>query len=552
MRFARPLHLALFTAFLAALAWWSLTGYAPVAPPGALPQVTLQFDGHRAWQAVKSFVEQNPGRVTGTAAGQRSAAYMAEQFRAVGLASGTYPFTERSLTVGRDFSGNNTCGIAAGSEKAAVLFTAHRDVHPRTRDGAVDNGSGVGAILELARVLAPAPHRYTYVFCALDGEEVGLLGARALVKNPPVPLPEIRLIVNLDMIAFRAGDSLWVRNTEYLHPQALGLLQAVIGLTGSSLQTAGLVQPPIPINTDADQFRWGNLPIVDIVDANPRAYPNYHKPEDTVDKLLPDSLQRIGRTVELLVRQGDAVGAFAPNAGLVLMRQQGAHYEYLPPWRLALAGACLLLVLLLPAVHAAADLRRRQVYVWGMLREQRWPLVILVVLLVLAGLVKTPLLSLLLGFALAIALRKAKGGDRGLGRLLVALAPPFLFASGWWAAGQWPMFAPYALAALPAAVFTTWKPGWLMRTADVALMTILGCITIFPEIIKGAAILFLTAAANWVPAFLRLWAVRIYLFTPAERGVLAVCFTLTFLAALWGSFARRPATADTRPDTAAA
>lgn len=547
MQFGRPLHLALLAVLLAAVAWWSLAGYSPAVSPGPLPAVSLQFDGSRAWQSAKALAEQHPGRVISTPAGQRSAAYLADQFKTLGLQSETIGFREHSAPVGREFAGINSCGVSAGTGEGAVLFTAHRDVHINTREGAVDNGSGVGAILELARVLAPGPHRYTYVFCALDGEEVGLLGARALLKAPPAYLQDIRLVINLDMVGFRQNDSLLIRDTDYLHPQVLGLLQEVVRPTGSPLPRVGLTQPSIPINTDADQFRWGNWPIVDILDPNPRAYPYYHKPEDTIEKLLPDSLQRIGRTVEELVRMGDALGAFSQSSGLVLARYQGGRYEILLPWRLTVAGACVLLILSLPAVHAFLLLRQQRLRVRAVLAAQRSPLITLAALVLLAGLLKTPLPAILLGFSLIIALRRSAEPESGLGRLLAALVPPLLFVGGWWAAGQWLMFAPYALVAVLPALLLTWRPGWLWRTLDLIPVVVLGAVASFPEVVKLSQVYFLSAKADWLPPFLRLWAVRLYLFSPVERALLAVCFSLAVLAAVWGACSKRRQTASLAP-----
>ena len=50
-------------------------------------------------------------------------------------------------------------------------FTDYRSYQP----GANDNGSGVAAVMELARILAQKPHRATIVFVLFSGEELGPL-----------------------------------------------------------------------------------------------------------------------------------------------------------------------------------------------------------------------------------------------------------------------------------------------------------------------------------------------------------------------------------------
>ena len=68
------------------------------------------------------------------------------------------------------------------------MITAHYD-HLGMRDGVLypgadDNASGVAALLAAARYFAANPPRHPMMFAALDGEEDGLRGARALIDSP--------------------------------------------------------------------------------------------------------------------------------------------------------------------------------------------------------------------------------------------------------------------------------------------------------------------------------------------------------------------------------
>ncbi len=69
-------------------------------------------------------------------------------------------------------------------------------------NGAVDNASGLAMLTELARRLAAGPKmdRDVY-FVATSAEEWGLLGARAFVQDPPIPLDTIVAGFNIDSIA---------------------------------------------------------------------------------------------------------------------------------------------------------------------------------------------------------------------------------------------------------------------------------------------------------------------------------------------------------------
>ncbi|HRE48592.1 MAG TPA: M20/M25/M40 family metallo-hydrolase [Aggregatilineales bacterium] len=74
--------------------------------------------------------------------------------------------------------------------------------------GANDNASGVAAVLEIARILAPRSHRATVIFVAFSGEETGRQGSLAFVneylraQNPAIPVAGM---VNLDIVGSPEG-----------------------------------------------------------------------------------------------------------------------------------------------------------------------------------------------------------------------------------------------------------------------------------------------------------------------------------------------------------
>src|SRR5271165_1475955 len=66
--------------------------------------------------------------------------------------------------------------------------------------GALDNASGVAAILELAKAykaLPVAPKR-TILFIATTSEEQGLLGAQYYARHPLYPLEKTLIDINID------------------------------------------------------------------------------------------------------------------------------------------------------------------------------------------------------------------------------------------------------------------------------------------------------------------------------------------------------------------
>jgi Zn-dependent M28 family amino/carboxypeptidase len=109
---------------------------------------------------------------------------------------------------------NNVVGMIEGSDpklkEEAVVFTAHWDhlgvgravLGDNIYNGAADNATGCGMLLELARAWSaqtPKPKR-SAIFLAVTAEEKGLLGSKYYAQNPPVPLSKTALDVNFDMI----------------------------------------------------------------------------------------------------------------------------------------------------------------------------------------------------------------------------------------------------------------------------------------------------------------------------------------------------------------
>jgi Zn-dependent M28 family amino/carboxypeptidase len=118
----------------------------------------------------------------------------------------------RMVSKVRNFESNNVLAMLPGSDHKlkdeAVLYTAHYD-HLGIRlempgdniyNGAADNATGCGIVLELARAYSVArehPAR-SMIFAAVTAEEQGLLGSEYLGKHPPVPAGKISLDLNYD------------------------------------------------------------------------------------------------------------------------------------------------------------------------------------------------------------------------------------------------------------------------------------------------------------------------------------------------------------------
>jgi Zn-dependent M28 family amino/carboxypeptidase len=130
-------------------------------------------------------------------------------FHAVGLPVHLKAHIESRV---RRYESTNVIGRVRGATSStnAVLYTAHYDhlgIDPDAKgdniyNGAADNVTGCGILLEMARAFATAKQKppHDVYFASVTAEEQGLLGSQYLGMHPPVPAKDITLDLNYDMI----------------------------------------------------------------------------------------------------------------------------------------------------------------------------------------------------------------------------------------------------------------------------------------------------------------------------------------------------------------
>lgn len=106
----------------------------------------------------------------------------------------------------------NVAALHRGSERADeyIIYTAHWDhlgINPAFEgdsilNGAVDNATGVAALLELAEAFNRLPERQSrsVLFLAVTAEEQGLLGSEFYARNPIYPLEKTAAVINMDAL----------------------------------------------------------------------------------------------------------------------------------------------------------------------------------------------------------------------------------------------------------------------------------------------------------------------------------------------------------------
>jgi Zn-dependent M28 family amino/carboxypeptidase len=196
----------------------------PAAYPFSVVQakVTEQFDivapdRNMGRAAVEGWITLDQAKKMFTTAGQDfdtlKKAALSRDFRPVPLATTASLSFKNAL---RTIDSKNVVARLEGSDPAlkdeVVIYTAHWDhfgIGPevngdRIYNGAMDNASGVGGVIEIARALTkvkPAPKR-SILFLFVTAEEQGLLGSWYYALHPVQPLAKTAGIVNIDFMNF--------------------------------------------------------------------------------------------------------------------------------------------------------------------------------------------------------------------------------------------------------------------------------------------------------------------------------------------------------------
>jgi hypothetical protein len=188
-----------------------------------------------------------------------------------------------------------------------VILSAHLDSITgsdpnRLAPGAEDNASGAAALLEAARLFKERSFQRTIQLVWFTGEEEGLLGSRAFVADLADPT-KITADVNLDMFGYDSdSDRCFELHVGEL-PQSDRIGQCFI--RSLKVYDLGLQRYDYLTNqairaSDHASFWDANIGAIEVVEdviaqgqpggcpASDKS-PNYHTPQDTLDKLNPES-----------------------------------------------------------------------------------------------------------------------------------------------------------------------------------------------------------------------------------------------------------------------
>jgi hypothetical protein len=251
----------------------------------------------------------------------------------------------------------NVIGRFPGETPREIIVGAHIDSASPEVPGANDDGSGIAAMLEAARVLSGRPHRSTLVFVAFCGEEAGLVGSKSFVSSHA--LDNVALMLQLDMTSGDSPLMLWIDTRDRQSPawlvsasvdvyHALGYRDIDYPTIFQSLNSA-----VGGAGSDHEPFLEKGIPAIAFV--SDIRFP-IHTPFDNLESFRPDGLARSGQLIVGLVQKFDA-GQPSEKAGHYMLVMAGERPIFVRPSWLA-AGIVLSLFVGLAAVMRLYARRR--------------------------------------------------------------------------------------------------------------------------------------------------------------------------------------------------
>jgi hypothetical protein len=292
---AAGIALAAFVALVAAVGVWRPSLPAPL-PEGAPPS---DFSAARAMKHLR-VIAKEPHPI-GSAAQGRVRDYLLGELTALGLApevQKTTGFYYRSWSPYRAGAVENVLGRLRGTGGGEpVLLVAHYDSVPNA-PGANDDGCGVASLLEAARALAagPPPPR-DVLFLFTDGEEPGLFGAEAFVREHPLA-KGVGVVLNFDarggggpVVLFETSDG----NDGLIREFAAAAPQPVANSVSYEIYKL------LPNDTDMSVFKRAGLPGLNF--AYIEQFNRYHTAADSVENVDEQTLQHQGASALALARR---------------------------------------------------------------------------------------------------------------------------------------------------------------------------------------------------------------------------------------------------------
>ncbi len=346
---------------------------APLAAP-ALPPA---FDGGTALALAKELARDYPNRSPGSPGATGAERWLATQLAPYGFRPLAERFTARVPGIGR-VRLVNLVTVAEGRSGGTIVVLAHRD-DTGLGEGANDNASGTGALIELARAYANSRNAatpqvkpaHTLVFLSTDGGTLGALGASHFLRHSQWAR-RILAVVVLDGIASPSPARLEIGGDRSRSPSRVLVETAAVRVEeqtgvapGRTSALGQLVDLAFPYTLyEQGPFVGRGIPAVTLTTLGDRPPGG---PGDTRERLDGVRLAQLGRAAQLLIGSLDQSGDLARGRSTYIFL--GARL--VRGWALQLALVAAAVPFLATAVDLFARCRRRGVRLGAAFRAYR-------------------------------------------------------------------------------------------------------------------------------------------------------------------------------------
>jgi hypothetical protein len=330
------------------------------------PRLPPSFDGPTALQFAQEFSRLNPDRRPGSSGALHAADWVEARLRDYNFTVQRQEFTADVPGLGRQRFVNLVAtapsrpprGVTRSQQTIVVM--AHRDNLGRS-PGANDDGSGTGALLELARDLGSSSLAHSVVLLSEDGGAYGSLGAAEFAESSGLG-DRLAAVINLDAIAGTGPPRLEFAGETPRTPAATlaATAEAAVGLQaerepGRPSAVAQLIDLAFPFTLYGQgPFIARGIPAVTLTSEGARP----PKPTgDTPGALDAARLDELGRSAQALLGSLDAAADVARGTDSYLW----AGSRLVRGWTIEF----LFLTALIPFLAAVVDLfarcRRRHI-----------------------------------------------------------------------------------------------------------------------------------------------------------------------------------------------
>jgi hypothetical protein len=308
------------------------------------------FNASRAHQAMFNLSKKFPNRVTWGENRKKAANWLKDEFRKLGYSPKSLQFSE--VIAGTQYNQlENIYVEKLGSNHPSeiIVAMAHYDITDTTTEGAMDDGSGVGVVLELARLFAQKFSDRTLVFLLTDSEEFGAFwGARAFARSYENS-EKIVAALNFDFISpgkitkiltlcdgLKTGYTpLWFREIALNSIRSFSQVEAKDMYGMEEFVERAMQIPP----ADHGAFLEAGIPALNWV-GQPENFAyvmaHYHHTQaDVAEALEPRSFQVVGQAAERVIKSIDQLPKIPSN------RSDSSYWKisekyYLPGWAVTL------------------------------------------------------------------------------------------------------------------------------------------------------------------------------------------------------------------------